>query len=219
MKKILLLNLFVATTFVIFAGDSIPNGKKLNSMVLKFSMGMNISYPERDYNAVNLGINPGVNFMLENKKGNYHNIGFGFNSSANINKQSIVKNKAGAFSYNIEYAYRQVFLKKKDVPIKPFVDFNTTLGMSFEKTNSGQYTTNNTMFAQTFGVAPGFQYTKNKFFLDVALPIDLFSYYVYTYKFRDQDFPDNNSKSKGSDYDYISWRKRFGVKVGVGVRF
>lgn len=68
MKKILLLNLLVATTFVVFAGDSIPNGKKVNSMVLKFSMGVNISYPNKDYNAVNLGINPGVNFMLENKK-------------------------------------------------------------------------------------------------------------------------------------------------------
>ena len=68
MKKILLLNLLVATTFVIFAGDSIPNGKKVNSMVLKFSMGINIIYAEKDVKAVNLVINPGVNFRIENKK-------------------------------------------------------------------------------------------------------------------------------------------------------
>jgi hypothetical protein len=219
MKKILLLNLLVATTFVIFAGDSIPNGKKVNSMVLKFSMGINIIYAEKDVKAVNLGINPGVNFMIENKKGNYHNFGFGFNTIASVNKRTTPKNTGGAISYNILYAYRQVFIKKKDVPVKPFVDFYTSMSMSFEKTKGVPYSTNNISFSHTFGVAPGFQYIKNKFFLDVALPIDLFSYYVYTYKFRDQDFPDNNSKSKGSGYDYISWRKRFGVKVGVGVRF
>lgn len=219
MKKILLLNLFVATSFIMFAGDSIPNGKKVNSMVLKFSMGVNISYPNKDYNAVNLGINPGVNFMLENKKGNYHNVGFGFNTFANVNKQSIVKNSLGGLSYNIEYAYRQVFIKKKDVPVKPFLDFGTNLLMSFDKIRSGEIISSNIAFSQSFSTALGFQYIKNKFFLDVALPLDLFAYSVYVTKYKNRDFPEYNNKIKNSGYDYISWRRTFGIRVGVGVRF
>ena len=219
MKKILLFNLLVAISFVIFAGDSIPNRKQVNSMALRFSMGMNISYPNKDYNAVNFGINPGVNFMMENKKGNYHNVGFGFNTGARVNKQSSIKNSAGALNYSIEYAYRQVFIKKKDVPVKPFLDFGTSLLMSFDKSRSGENISSNIAFSQAFNTALGFQYIKNKFFLDVALPLDLFSYAVYVSKYKNRDFPEYNNKIKNSGYDYISWRKGFGIKVGVGVRF
>ncbi|MCB9034211.1 MAG: hypothetical protein H6553_10265 [Chitinophagales bacterium] len=204
MKKTILLTLTVISfTFSTFAQET--SNETTNKKFEKVLKG-NIGFTYHSYDQFNLS--PEIGFLLINQKQNVHEFGLSYNSAINTRRE------LSANEFMLNYGYRIVFLKNKATNIKPFISFIAGIGASHSNNNLALYNINykvvNNLFTIQAGIAPGFQYTKNKFFLDFSVPFKA-SYMRETSKIKDSNYSYKNKFNDGAF--------NVGAKIGLGVKF
>lgn len=219
MKQIGLLIFILTISFVSFSQTN--NSITIKKNVLKISPTVTFDWSKSsnlkgfDKNLIS-GFN--INYQREDKNKNYHDVGIliGFVPLSTKKTGIVSGNQLG-----IEYNYKLVFAKFKNNSLQIYTAVGTQL--IYRKLQTANYNLPNfssNSFIQNFGVAPGLQYSNNKFFFDFSLPTSIGynitkqKYYYPVYD-TNQDYHLMNKNNE----KYNLLNLNIGVKAGVGAKF
>ena len=218
MNRIISLLFFINFSFLAFSQtanktSSPKNGIKISpTTTIDWSKSLKL---KTNTSHLNTGFT--INYQRQDKLNNYHDIGFliGF---IPLNKKKT--NSYSGKQFGVEYNYKLVFAKFKNNKLEIYTAVGTQL--IYQKLKSGNtilpvLKTNS--FIQHFTVSPGFQYTKNNFFLDLAIPTSIgysISKQPYFYPLNSTEDPSiiQNDSQKNN---LLNWN--IGIKAGVGAKF
>lgn len=220
MKQIGLLIFIFTISFVSFSQTN--NSPSIKRNVIKISPTVTFDWSKStnlkgfDKNLIS-GFN--INYQREDKNKNYHDVGvlIGF-VPLSTKKTGIVSGN----QFGVEYNYKLVFAKFKNNSLQIYTALGSQLIFRKLQTNNNNNFPNftNHTFIQNFGVAPGLQYSNNKFFFDFSLPTSI-GYNItkqkYYYPVYDTNQDYNLMKKNNEKYNLLNMN--IGVKAGVGAKF
>lgn len=230
MKHVYLFILFSLCTLSAFTQKStkvVASASENKKYVIKISPAVKFNFiaPKMvnnnyflPYSTMSTGLS--ANFLMANKKNNYHDIGTSIEVIPVIIKKPQHYNTSNGYKIGFEYSYRFVFVVKK----KPNVSFFTAVGTqtSFSKINSTTYNIENRpnvysskSFEQHAVFVPGIQYCKKNFFLDFSLPFG--AGYNFTKQANKIGNPVLQESDTNKKFHLLNWNA--GCKIGVGAKF
>lgn len=225
MNRIISLFIFINLSAWAYAQSLNKTNSTKNSILvspnINFDWSAALKLKKSNYNNSNLITGLSINYQHQDKLNNYHSAGIiiGIIPISVNNAKASTNNPLRAKQFGVQYNYKVVFAKFKNNSLQIYTAVGSQLIYRKIQTTDINSPSSTHSFMHNFLLTPGFQYSKNNFFIDFSLPTSI-GYSISNQKSYYPIFDTNQEQSlqrTTQKYNLLNWN--VGFNAGVGAKF